>query len=123
MLVVGCGGGGSRKPEPISGPAKEVADVIQRLEKATAQHDFATICDELLSVTTRKQAGGQECAAVLRERASGIRRPRIRIQAIDVSDGGAQARVRTTAAGQAATTDVIRLVRENGGFRIASLGR
>jgi hypothetical protein len=97
--------------------------VIQRLEKATAAHDFATICDDLLSAATRKRAGGQDCAAVLSERAGGIRRPRIRIQAIDVRDGTAQARVRTTAVGQAATTDVIQLIREHGGFRIASLGR
>jgi hypothetical protein len=32
------------------------------------------------------------------------------------------ARVRTTATGQAATGDVIRLVREGGRFRISSLG-
>ena len=123
VIVGGCGGGGGAKPVPISGPAKQVASVIQRLQKATSAHDFATICDELLSADTRKRLGGQDCATVLSERAGGVRRPRIRIQAIDVQDGRAAVRVRTTAVGQAPTTDVIRLVRENGSFRIDSLGR
>ena len=91
--------------------------MIQRLQEAAATHDFATVCDDLLSAATRSRAGGRDCASVLRERAGDIRRPRIRVQAIDVQDGRAAARVQTTA------TDVIRLVREDGGFRISSLGR
>jgi hypothetical protein len=123
MLAAGCGGENGDKPQPISGPAKEVAGVIERLEKATAQRDFATICGELLAAETRKQAGGPSCPDVLDQRARGVRHPRIRIQSIEVSGNSAQARVRTTAAGQAPTTDVLRLVRENGKFRVQALGR
>jgi hypothetical protein len=97
--------------------------VIQRFEKATAQQDFTTICDELLAASTRKQAGGADCPAVLDQRARGVRRPRIRIQSIEVKGNQAQVRVRTTAIGQAPSSDVIRLVRENGRFRVLSLGR
>jgi hypothetical protein len=122
LVAAGCGGGGKSAPKPISGPAKEVATVVQRLQKATAEHDFATICDHLLAAATRRQAGGANCARVLGERAAGVHRPRIRIEAIEVTGNRAQARVRTTAGGQAATTDVIRLVREGGRFRIAALG-
>jgi hypothetical protein len=60
---------------------------------------------------------------VLGERAGNVRRPRIVVQAIEVDGNSAQARVRTTARGQAATTDVIRLIREGGRFRISALGR
>jgi len=123
MFAGGCGGGGDSKPKPITGPAKAAADVIQRFEKATAQQDFATICDDLLASSTRKQAGGADCPAVLDQRARGVRRPRIRIQAIEVKGNQAQVRVRTTATGQAPSSDVIRLVRENGRFRVLSLGR
>jgi hypothetical protein len=122
VLVAGCGGAGNSAPKPISGPAKEVAGVIQRLQTATARHDFQAICDDLLAAATRRQAGGGDCSALLRERAADVRRPRIVVQAIEVSGRTAQARVRTTASGQAATTDVIRLVREGGSFRISSLG-
>jgi hypothetical protein len=122
VLAAGCGGGKNPAPKPISGPAKEVADVVQRLQTATARRDFATICDDLLASATRRQAGGPDCARVLGERASDVRRPRIAIQAIEVDGARAQARVRTTARGQAAVIDVLRLVREDGRFRISSLG-
>jgi hypothetical protein len=123
MLIAGCGGGDGGKPKRITGPAKEVAGVIGRLEKATREQDFATICNDLLAAETRKQAGGEQCPDVLGQRARGVRRPRIRILSIDVSGDRARARVRTTASGQAAVSDVIALVRENGRFRVSSLGR
>ena len=97
--------------------------MIKRLESATAKRDFTTICNGLLAAATRKQAGADQCPSVLEQRGRSIRRPRIRIQAIEVKGDRAQARVRTTATGQAATTDVIRLVRENGSFRVLALGR
>jgi hypothetical protein len=122
VLVTGCGGGGS-PPKPISGPAKQVAELVQRLQKATAERDYATICDRLLAAGTRAQAGGADCPAVLGARARGVRRPRIVIKAIELQGAAARVTVRTTAVGQAATTDVIRLVRENGQFRVSSLGR
>jgi hypothetical protein len=96
--------------------------VIQRLQSATRRHDFQAICANLLAAATRREAGGADCPAVLGARAKGVRRPRIVIQAIEVSGNSALARVRTTATGQAATSDVIRLVREGGRFRISSLG-
>jgi hypothetical protein len=123
MLIAGCGGGSGDKPKPISGPAKDAAVVIQRLEKATAKQDFATICNDLLATATRRHAGGDQCADVLGQRARGVRHPRIRIRSIEVAGNQAVVRVRTTATGQAPVNDVIRLVKENGEFRVLSLGR
>jgi hypothetical protein len=123
VLIAGCGGGGSGKPKPITGPAKDVATVIQRFEKATAARNFTAICDDLLAEATRKQAGGDSCPDVLDQRARGVRHPRIRIVSINVQGNRAQVRVRTTATGQDSTGDVINLVREKGSFRVLSLGR
>lgn len=123
VLVAGCGGAGNAAPKPISGPAKEAAQVVGRLEAATAHKDYATICSDLFAASTRKQAGGPECSEVLAARARGVSHPRITIQAITVEGNRAQVRVRTRAQGQDPATDVIRLVRQNGEFRIASLGR
>ena len=97
--------------------------MVERLEKATAAGDFTTICDDLFAVSTRKQAGGDQCPDVLRQRAGDVKRPRIKIKAIEVQGDQATVRVRTTAAGQAATSDVIRLVLEKGQYRVLSLGR
>jgi hypothetical protein len=121
IFVAGCGGDDNGKPKPITGPAKDVAETIQQLEKATARRDFTTVCDELLAAATRKQAGGDECPDLLDQRARGVRRPRIRIVSIEVQGNQAQARVRTTAVGQAKTTNLIRLVKEEGRFRVLSL--
>jgi Putative lumazine-binding len=123
VLIAGCGGGGNGRPKPISGPAKDVATLIHLLERATAARNFTTICEELLASATLKQAGGDECPDVLDQRARGVKHPRIRIQSIDVQGARAQVRVRTTATGQDATSDVINLVREKGSFRVLSLGR
>jgi hypothetical protein len=123
VFFAGCGGNSTPKPKPISGPAKDAADVVGRLQKATAQKDFHTICNDLLSDATRRESGGANCPAVLGARAHGVSRPRIVIKSIEVDGPSALVAVRTTASGQAETTDVIRLVRERGHFRIASLGR
>jgi hypothetical protein len=122
LLAAGCGGAAGDAPKPIQGPPKEVAAVIEGLQSATRTHDFQKICDDLLAASTRREAGGADCPAVLGARAKGVRRARIVVQSIEVSGNSALARVRTTATGQAATSDVIRLVREGGHFRISSLG-
>lgn len=123
VFIAGCGGGGKAEPRPISGPAKEAADVVQRLEKATLEQDFSTICDDLLASATRKQAGGNQCESVLAVRARGVAKPRIKIRGIEVQGERASVRVTTTARGQVSVDDVIRLVRENGRFRVSSLSR
>lgn len=123
VFAAGCGGGGKSQPKPISGTARQVAAVVERLGKATAQRDFTTVCDDLLAASTRKQAGGDQCSAVLAARVRDVRHPRIKIQAIAIQGRRAQVRVRTTADGQDPTTDVIRLIEQNGAFKVVSLGR
>jgi hypothetical protein len=101
--------------------AREVGRTIERLERATAKRDFKTICGELFSEPVRRQAGGRECASLLRRSAGDVRRPRIDVIRIDIKGDTATARVRTSARGQTPATDTIRLVREDGRFRISSL--
>jgi hypothetical protein len=118
--LAGCGGNGN--PQPIQGAAKEVASVVQRLEKALQKREFRSICKDLLSSAERTQAGGPGCSRILRRTAGDLRRPRIAIKTIKVARDAAVVEVVTTAEGQAPAPDVIRLVRERGRYRIASLG-
>jgi hypothetical protein len=120
-LLAGCGGGGG-EPRPIKGPAKEVADVIQRFEGATRRHDFALVCEELFTTAVRKRAGGADCAQVLAQRGGRVRKPQIDIERIEITGRRALVKVTTTAEGQARVVDTIELVKERGRFRIASLG-
>ena len=120
-VLAGCGDGDS-EVRPIEGPAKEAADVIARFERATAEQDFVTICSDLFARAVRERAGGERCAEVLEERGRRVRRPDIAIERIEISGRRATVRVTTTADGQARVRDTIRLVRENGRYRIAALG-
>lgn len=123
IVALAACGGGDGEPERATGPAKEVAAVIETLERATARRDFETICDRLFTAEVRERAGGEDCASLLRRTAARVRRPRIAIERIDVEGDSAVAEVKTKARGQAEASDTIRLVRERGRFRIASLGR
>jgi hypothetical protein len=123
LLLGACGSGGSKPASaPVAAAAREAAAVIARFEAATGRHDFETVCDRLLSSAERVQAGGMDCPRLMAARAAGIHRPRIRIRSIELTSRGALVHVQTTATGQAPTNDVIRLVRERGRLRIASLG-
>ena len=122
LVAAGCGGGGKHKPKPATGPAQEAASVIDGLHKALVKHDFRTVCDRLLASSERRQAGGAQCPQRLEQSAGDLRNPTIAIEGIELGPNVALVHVRTTAAGQAPVRDVIRLVRERGRFRIASLG-
>jgi hypothetical protein len=119
--LAGCSLGGDEEPRPISGQAKRVAQVIEELERAARRQDFAAICDDLLSTAARRRAGGRDCAKLLQDSAGEVRRPSIRLIAIELTRDGARATVRTRARGQTAVEDTLVLVREGRDYRIESL--
>jgi hypothetical protein len=119
---LGACGGDSGQEREISRTAREVGATIAALERATARHDYQTICRELFSRAVREQAGGLDCPRRLRRTAGGVRRPRIVVESIAIRGTRAEAEVRTVAAGQAPARDRIELVREGGRWRVAALG-
>ena len=118
----GCSLGADEEPKPVSGAAAQIAATVNRLERAVAQRDFATVCDQLFTATARERAGGDECARQLRSAAEGVERPRIEIERIDVKDNQATARVRTEAEGQARVSDELQLRRQGGRWLVEALG-
>jgi hypothetical protein len=120
-LIAGCGG--ADDPEPLRGPAKEVAAVVQALERSVADGDYRRICRDLFSEQVRRQAGGRDCPAMLKRTAADVKRPSIVIRRIEVHGAKATAVVGTRARGEAPSKETIDLVREAGRFRISSLGR
>ena len=117
----GGSGGSDDDPQPITGPGKQVADVVTRLERATRGRRFDVVCDELFTRAARSRAGGRNCVRLLRSTAEDVRRPRIRLLDVRIKGDRAEARVRTLAEGQTAVEETIDLLRERGGYRIASL--
>ncbi len=113
-----CGGGGDGDG---GGLAHEVTAVVEELERAIASRDFERVCADLLSAEVRRQAGGGECPAMLARTSAGLRRPRIEIERVKIDGATATVDVTTSARGQEPAADQIRLVREDGAYRIASL--
>ena len=117
----GCSLGADDEPKPASGAPAQIADTVDRLERAVAQQDFATICDQLFTAEARERAGGEECARQLRSAAEGVERPRIEVERIDVREDRATVRVRTEAEGQALVSDELQLRRQGGRWLVEAL--
>jgi hypothetical protein len=120
-FLAGCLGA-DEEPVPAGGAAREVAGVVERLERATANGAFGTVCDELFTAAARERAGGDDCERLTRSAAEGIARPRIEIEAMELRGGLARVEITTRAAGQAEVRDVLELRREQGVWRVEALG-
>jgi hypothetical protein len=119
-LLAGCLGA-DEEPRPAAGAPREIAEVVQRLERATARQDYATICEELFTAAARERAGGDDCERLTRSAAAGIARPRIEVKAIAVQGERARVEIVTRASGQAAVPDELELRREQDGWRVEAL--
>jgi hypothetical protein len=118
----GCSLGGDDEAKPASGAAAQVAATVDRLERAVATRDFASICDQLFTAKARQRAGGNECPRQLRSATEHVTHPSIEIKAIDVKGNTATVKVRTSAEGQASVTDRLRLRREGARWLVEALG-
>jgi len=120
-FLTGCLGAGD-DARPASGASRAIAATVQRLERATADGDFATICGDLLTASARRRAGGPDCVRLTRSAAEGVERPRIELKGIELDGARARVKVVTHAAGQAEVSDELVLRRERGRWRVDSLG-
>jgi hypothetical protein len=120
----GCSLGADEEAPRAAGAPAAIAAVVDRLERATAARDFATVCDEVFTAAARERSGGADCARLLRSAAEGVRRPSIEIRAIKLEQGGrAEVEVRTRAEGQLTVPDVLELRSEDGEWRVEALAR
>jgi hypothetical protein len=122
LALSGCSLGADDEAKPVSGAPAQIAATVERLERAVAQRDFATVCDQLFTPRAKRRAGGAECARQMRSAAEGLRRPSIDIESIDVKDDRATVKVRTQAEGQARVSDELQLRRQGGRWLVEALG-
>jgi hypothetical protein len=120
-FLTGCLGA-DEEPQPAGGAVQEVAGVVERLEKATVDGAFGTVCDELFTAAARERAGGEDCERRTRSAAEDVVRPRIEIDAMELRRGLARVEITTRAAGQAEVPEVLELRRERGEWRVEALG-
>jgi hypothetical protein len=118
----GCSLGADEEAKTASGDPAQIAQTVERLERAVARRDFATICQQLFTPSARQRAGGRECARQLRSASEGVERPSIEIESMDVKDGRATVKVQTEARGQARVSDELQLRRQGGRWLVEALG-
>jgi hypothetical protein len=122
LAPLGCSIGADEEAPRVTGAPAGVAAAVNRLQRATAERDYATICDDLFTAAARRRAGGADCVRFMRSAAREIEEPSIEITGISVHGARATVRVRTTAAGQRHVADSLHLRRGPGGWRIEALG-
>jgi hypothetical protein len=120
-FLTGCLGA-DEEPAPAGGAVRDVAGVVERLERATADGAFGTVCEEVFTAAARERAGGEDCERLTRSAAEGIARPRIGIEAIELRGDLARVEITTRAADQAVVPGVLELRRERGEWRVEALG-
>jgi hypothetical protein len=109
-----------------SGPTDEqlVARTVAEFGRATAAKDYTTLCTRLLSpaLVDKLEQIGLPCTRALATSLGEVKDPRLTVGTITVEDDHATAQIRTSASGQAPSSDTLELSRVDGTWRIASLG-
>jgi Putative lumazine-binding len=121
LAPAGCSIGADEEPKPVTGVPKAIATTVEQLERAVAQRDYATICNELFTETARRRAGADECVSQTRSATEEVLRPMIQIEAITVNGDRAAVKVSTTAEGQARVSDTLELRRSGDRWLVEAL--
>lgn len=103
--------------------SKAVSETLERYAAATRDKDFQTICDDIYAkdLVDRVKAAGLPCEVALETGLGARENPQLTVLAVEVNGDQALARVRSTAGGEPTSTDLVRLIKEGGGWRVASL--
>jgi hypothetical protein len=117
LLVVGCGEQGPT-------PEEQVRSKVAEFGRATAAKDYQALCDRILapSLIEELKSIGLPCEVALQEGLGDVRDPRLTIGRVQVDGEQASAQIRTSATGQEPSEDTLRLVNEDGTWKISSLG-
>jgi hypothetical protein len=115
-LLVGAAGCGTSDED-------KVRDTLATFEKATAAHDYKTLCTRVLAkpLVQRLSNVGLPCEVALQRGLAGVTSPQLTVLRVKVRGDVALAVVRSAAAGQPTSRDTIRLVREGDDWRVSTL--
>ncbi len=118
LALAGCGDSGPTDEE-------QVRATLTDFSRATAAKDYQTLCDRILapSLIADLKKIGLPCEIALQQGLGEVRQPRLLVGAVTVKGKTATAEVRTSAEGQAPSSDTIELEHTDKGWRIASLAK
>lgn len=98
---------------------------VERFAAAVETRDYQGICSDLLAEELRDklQAVDLPCERAMQLGFGEVRRPRLTVENVVVIDERARAAVRTDAAGQLPSADVLSLEKQDGEWRISALNQ
>lgn len=116
VSVAACGSDGEDEDEAVRA-------TVQRFAAATRAKDYQELCDQIFASTLVSQLrdAGLPCEVALRTGLGSVKRPTLVLRRVEVNDDAALARIRTGAQGQPPSDDALKLVKEDGSWKIASL--
>jgi hypothetical protein len=119
LVVAALSGCGDRTPSD----EEQVRSVLATFAKATEGRDYQTLCDEVLApkLLTGLQSIGLPCEVALRNSLGEVRDPRLTVGRVSVHGDKATAEVRTSAQGQAPSSDTVELARIKGAWKVSAL--
>jgi ketosteroid isomerase-like protein len=112
-LIAACGGDDEA----------DVREALDRYGKAVAAKDYQTICDELLADDLKANLRRVQapCETALQRGFREVERPTITIRSVKIDGDTASAVARSDAANQEPSEDTIRLVKEDGEWKVVAL--
>lgn len=98
---------------------------VERFAGAVESRDYRTICSSILADDLQKKIEqlNVPCERAMEASLGRVQQPRLSIQNVVVVDDRARAAVRTEAAGQRPSADVLSLERQDGSWRISELNQ
>lgn len=98
---------------------------VERFVAAVETQDYESICADLLAEDLQKklQAVDLPCERAMQLGFADVRKPRLTVENVVVIDDRARAAVRTDAAGQLPSADVLSLEKQGGEWRISALNQ
>ncbi len=118
LALTGCGG------EDAPTPETEVRTTLRSFATAVEKRDYQRLCDEIFSpdLLRSAQSIGLPCEVAMRTSLGELEEPRLTVGAVSVKGKTAAAEIKTSAKGQAPSTDTIQLERLEGTWRVSGLG-
>ena len=116
LVLAGCGDQGPTDEE-------QVRTTLSDFSKATAAKDYQRLCDKILapSLIADLKKIGLPCEIALQQGLGDVKQPKLIVGDVTVEGKTATAQVKTSAQGQAPSSDTVELERTEDGWRIASL--
>lgn len=102
---------------------KDVRATLDRYAAATRQKDYQRLCDDLYAneLVQRIRNAGLPCEVALKTGLEDRQNPQLTVLGVEVTGDQALARVRSTAIGEQPSLDTVKLIKQDGGWRVADL--